>query len=296
MVGSCDMGEIRSWDVEAGYDGTERQRRGCRAHPASARPAAPKRYDHAIRRVQHQPALNALGWQLYTVHERYTEPMTTAAKPQGRSEAAAARLRSDIMLEALAPGDQLAEASVARRLGVSRVPVREALFTLEREGLVDFTPSGRAYVKVLTDHDFTELFVMRLTLEPVAARLAAPHLRDHPEALLANLAATAEATSILDVTRLDLEFHDLILAATGNGRLLKSWRALRWELGLWLGRLHRIHERRTKSVRTETLRAHGELIDCFRERSPAACEKLMRVHIQGWHDWLPQSDSATDEG
>lgn len=214
--------------------------------------------------------------------------MNHPLRPQARSDAATAQLRADIIDEVLAPGEPLAEASVARRLGVSRVPVREALFTLEREGLVGFTPTGRAYVKSLTPQDFAELFTLRLTLEPVAAGLAAPRLRDHPEALLANVAATGRARSILDVTRLDLEFHELIMEASGNARLLKLWRSLRWELGLWLGRLHRLHERRTKRVRDETVRAHRELIERFRTSAPAACEELMREHIHGWREWLPQ--------
>ena len=63
----------------------------------------------------------------------------------------------------------MAESAAARELGVSRVPIREALFTLEREGLVEFSDTGRAYVKELSPHDFEELFVLRLALEPVAA-------------------------------------------------------------------------------------------------------------------------------
>jgi DNA-binding GntR family transcriptional regulator len=220
--------------------------------------------------------------------------MTPAPRPQGRSDVTAARLRADIIDEVLAPGDALAEAAVAKRLGVSRVPVREALFTLEREGLVDFTATGRAYVKTLTAQDFSELYEMRLTLEPRATRLAAGHLRERPQALLENVAATARAESILDITRLDLEFHQLIMEASGNGRLLKAWRALRWELGLWLGRLHRMHERRTSGVRAETIRAHGELIGCFRTRPPEACEELMRQHILGWHEWLPQASAPAE--
>jgi DNA-binding GntR family transcriptional regulator len=231
---------------------------------------------------------------LYTVSKRYTKNMATDPATQDRSDHATARLRADIIDEVLAPGDALVEAAVARRLGVSRVPVREALFTLEREGLVGFTATGRAYVKALTAHDSNELYVMRLTLEPAAARLATATLREHPETLLANVAETAKATSILDVTRLDLEFHQHIMVCSGNARLLKAWLALRWELELWLGRLHRLHERKTRSVRAETVRAHSELIALFRSQSPAACEGLMRRHILGWHAWLPESPAGTD--
>ncbi len=214
--------------------------------------------------------------------------------PANRSDAAAARLRADILSDVLAPGASLAEASVARRLGVSRVPVREALFVLEREGLVEFTTTGRALVKRLTPHDFEELYVMRLALEPLAARLAAPHLRADPQALERNVAATAHARSVDEVTRLDLEFHELILAASGNSRLLRSWRALRSELGLWLGRMQRLHERRTRRLAADTARAHGEMIACFRTRSAAMCERILRQHIHDWKAWLPADDAAAD--
>ena len=217
--------------------------------------------------------------------------MKADLEPQNRSDAAATQLRSDIMEGALAPGDLLAEVAVARRLGVSRVPVREALFALEREGLVDFSATGRAYVKQLAPRDFEELFVLRLTLEPVAAKLAAPHLRGALGALEANVAATARARSIADVTRLDLEFHEIILASAGNARLLKLWRSLRSELELWLGRLHRAHQIQTKVTRDETVASHRELIEGFRRESPAACERLMERHIQGWREWLPLTAS-----
>ena len=91
----------------------------------------------------------------------------SAQKP--RSDQAFTSLRSRILDGHLEPGSLLAEVAVARELGVSRVPVREALFALERDGLVEFSETGRAYVKEFSPHDFEELYVLRLALEPVAA-------------------------------------------------------------------------------------------------------------------------------
>ncbi len=221
--------------------------------------------------------------------------MNARPKPLTRTDATADRLREDILQATLAPGEALAEAAVAKRLGVSRVPVREALFTLEREGLVEFSPTGRAFVKELTARDVHELFAMRQTLEPTAARLAAPAIRKHPQALLETVAATAKATTLRDVTHLDLAFHELILMASGNARLLRAWRALRWELGLWLGQFHRLRESRTKDVREETVRAHTHLVELFRTGTPAACEHEVRRHVVSWKEWLPAIDQATGE-
>jgi len=204
-----------------------------------------------------------------------------------RADETAQGLRRDILQGVLPPGTLLAEASVARQLGVSRVPVREALFALEREGLVEFSATGRAYVREMTPQDFEELYLLRLALEPLAAKLAAPHLQRDPSPLEANLAATSQAASLHEVTQLDLDFHELILVASGQRRLVELWRSLRSELELWLSRLHRSHQTQTRETREATVDAHRGLIDCFMTQPPAAAERLMRTHIQGWREWLP---------
>jgi DNA-binding GntR family transcriptional regulator len=215
--------------------------------------------------------------------------MSIAPNPAFRSDSAASLLRAEILNGTSAPGALLAESAVAKRLGVSRVPVREALFALEREGLVEFSPTGRAFVKALTPQDFEELYVLRLALEPLASRLAAPALKADFAKLEKNLAATRRARSVQEVTLLDLEFHQIILEASGNLRLLKLWRSLRGELELWLGRLHRSHQLQTKETLKETVDAHQSIIESFRSQNPATCERLMREHILGWREWLPLS-------
>ncbi len=185
------------------------------------------------------------------------------------------------------PGALLAESAVAQDLGVSRVPVREALFALEREGLVEFSETGRAYVKELSPRDFEELFVLRMTLESAAASLAAPAIREDASTLLRNIAATRKARSLSDVTRLDLEFHELILELSGNARLLKLWRSMRGELEMWLGRLQRQHRGQKLDTREQTAASHEKLVEAFHSHSSAACERLTREHIVAWREWLP---------
>ena len=175
-------------------------------------------------------------------------------------------------------------------MGVSRVPVREALFALEREGLVEFSATGRAYVKDLTPHDFEELYVLRLALEPVAARLATAALRKDASRLEANIKATSKVPTLLQVTHLDLDFHEIILEASGNARLLKLWHSLRSELELWLGRLHRSKQLQTRGTCAETVTSHKALVTAFKTKSPAECERLMRQHILSWREWLPTTE------
>lgn len=204
-----------------------------------------------------------------------------------RSDQATHTLRQRILDGDLPQGTLLAESAVARELGVSRVPVREALFALERDGLVEFSDTGRAYVKELSPHDFEELYVLRLTLEPTAVRLAVPTLRLDGSALERNIEATSHASSLIQVTHLDLDFHEIILEACGNARLLKLWQSLRSELELWLGRLHRSRQIQTRGTREETVAAHRDLLECFRNESPSVCDRKMREHILSWREWLP---------
>ncbi len=215
--------------------------------------------------------------------------MNLTPNPAFRSDSAASLLRAEILNGTSAPGALLAESAVAKRLGVSRVPVREALFALEREGLVEFSPTGRAFVKALTPQDFEELYVLRLALEPLASRLAAPAFKADTSKLEKNLAATRRARSVQEVTLLDLEFHQLILEASSNARLMKLWCSLRGELELWLGRLHRRHQLQTKETLKDTVDAHQAIIESFKTQTPTVCERLMREHILGWREWLPLS-------
>jgi DNA-binding GntR family transcriptional regulator len=142
-------------------------------------------------------------------------------------------------------------------------------------------------VKQLTARDFNELFVVRMTLEPAGARLAAPVIRKDPAKLVKNIAATRKAPTLGEITRLDLEFHELILELGGNARLLKLWRSIRGELDLWLGRLHRRHREQKLDTREQTAASHEELVEAFQTQSSATCESLMREHIAAWREWLP---------
>jgi len=181
------------------------------------------------------------------------------------ADSAGGRLRQEILDQVRPPGALLAEAAVAREMRISRVPVREALFALERDSLVEFSDTGRAYVKKLRPDDFQELFVLRRALEPLGAQLAAPAIRREARRLESNLAATRRATSLRELTRGDLDFHEAVMDASGHARLVRLWKSLRSELELWLAGLQQQLERRTKRTREATVADHEKLLRCFRE-------------------------------
>ena len=174
-------------------------------------------------------------------------------------------------------------------LGVSRAPIREALIELETRGLVEFDSTGHTRIPALTPRDIEEILTVRLMIDPVAAGLAAE--RGTPrsfEALEANIVATGSAKTLADVSRLDAEFHDRIVRATGNRRLLLCWNVLKDQFGLWLTQMQLRHEAATHRTRQETVESHRRLLDVIRAGDPKKASDEGRRHVAGWIRLMPE--------
>ena len=191
----------------------------------------------------------------------------------------AERLRRAILAGDFAEGDALPEAQTAEKLGVSRVPVREALAELERQGLVAFDAHGRAGVKVFTAEDVEEILSLRAALQAMAAGLAASKLTpgdvERLEALLDRAARTRDLTKF---SALDSAFHDEIVAIARHRRLSRAWTDLRAQMELWLARLHRRRDRVKHDVRPVTLKSHREIVEVLKTRRPEAAARRLEKH------------------
>jgi DNA-binding GntR family transcriptional regulator len=141
------------------------------------------------------------------------------------SSSVAARLIRDAILRGeLAPGQPLREVELARHMGVSRTPVREALRLLQNDGLVEFAPNRGATVKCYTAADLEDVYNLRAALEGYAAQTAAEHITDgHLTALdescerYEGLRNSGDNLALL--AEENLVFHNTILAAAGSARL-----------------------------------------------------------------------------
>ena len=109
-------------------------------------------------------------------------------------------LREEIMLGTLQPGERLLFADLAKRYGVSAIPVREAVRQLESEDLVEFKPHTRVEVKALPYADGVWASEVRVELEPLAARLATPHVTSDR---LERLGQIVDAINVIHVTSSD---------------------------------------------------------------------------------------------
>jgi len=162
--------------------------------------------------------------------------MTTfsALQPSSLVEEAYQEIRAAILGGRVATGSQLSEAGIAREMGVSRGPVREALRLLEQAGLVVREPNKGYRVASFTREDLVEFASLRLALEGLALRGA---IRDPktPVELRAIWREMGEATRREDRARaieLDRQFHETLVVRSGHRRLRAVWNQLRDQIEL----------------------------------------------------------------
>src|SRR5436305_5372508 len=147
------------------------------------------------------------------------------------SQRVAEELRRSILTSRRRPGDRLIEDRLSEELGVSRIPVREALRVLAGEGLVDVQPRRGASVADVSLEVARDLVEVRATLEGLNARLAARH---HNPAIVGELREVlqqgnraAKSRNVDDLVRLNGEFHDKLAEAGRNSILWDIMRTLR---------------------------------------------------------------------
>lgn len=199
----------------------------------------------------------------------------------------ASRLRREITSGERPAGSKLSEPSLAREQGVSRGPVREALRVLEREGLVIFDRVGRSRVVEMTASDFEDICLIRSALESTAAVDAARRCDDRLlTALEANIVAMSAARTLVDVTSLDLEFHQLIMESSGRRPLIATWRSIRSQLALWLGSLQRVREATTADVLEQTVESHRELVAVLASGDAVRSVSVFTTHARGLVRWV----------
>lgn len=208
------------------------------------------------------------------------------------------RLESAIMEGELAPGARLSESGLARRFGISRGPLREAIGQLEGRKLVTRETNLGARVVALSPEDLMDLMDVRESLEGMACRLAASRIsRADLGRLESMLDGHAQTDEILNGRsyfqgRGDQDFHQVILSAAQNARLSVL-------LGQDLYALMRLYRRKlsTKPGRAaQALAEHRTILDALAGRNPDAAEAAMRAHIRAGRvaarAWLEDTPDA----
>jgi DNA-binding GntR family transcriptional regulator len=205
------------------------------------------------------------------------------ATRQTLGENVADSLREAIFRGLFKPGQRLAEASIANMLKVSRAPVRDALASLEQEGLVSRDTNRSATVICLSRKDVDEICCLRLALEVLAVQRAIEMGTDeHWDRLAANIRKTEAARAPEQLSNLDLEFHDTLMRAAGHGRLLNTWMRLRSQVRLLMMR----RNLGDADSHCGTVWGHRGLLEALRRRDLRRALEMVELHHRRQYDWL----------
>ena len=188
-------------------------------------------------------------------------------------------LRRRIIANELSFGAKLTEDSLAKELGTSRTPIREAFNRLAQEGFVTVSPGRGAFVASFSVDDMVQLLEIREALEGMAARLATSRItKASLEKLQRRMKFEVckrvddEYTGYLDVDR---EFHESVIAACGNQHLCQLMKSLRDRIQMLRYRSVILPGRARKSFQE-----HLGIIDALSARDPDLAEHRVRTHIR----------------
>ena len=204
------------------------------------------------------------------------------------SEKVFSRLKELVFSNRVRPGERLLDRDLARLLGVSRTPVREAMARLHQDGLLE-TRDGRYFVVDIQDaRNIGDLYDLREVLEVHAVHLAARRACGDDLAELAALLETlegyhADPQKRAEEIKLGLRVHEIIARASGNGFLHETVTRLlnRMRLFIWVETLNEDVQQAE-----DTHREHAAFLTLLRERRADEAEAVMRTHLRKARDHI----------
>jgi DNA-binding GntR family transcriptional regulator len=213
------------------------------------------------------------------------------------SDRVAESVRAAIQDGVYRPGTKLVERTIASQLGVSHIPVREALARLADEGLVQRIPRRGAWVAGLTPVGLAEISSLRIVLEGFVVRRAQERLTPAAEARLRSIAAhmldAADAGGVDALVELDQEFHGLLWAISDHSLLNEVAAGVR-------GRVAAFLRAATRSLPADELRAHAAshmvLVDAIAGGDPEQAQAEMARHIEVAALRIERSLAGAQEG
>lgn len=187
-------------------------------------------------------------------------------------------LRKAILTGQLKPGDRLMEVHLAKRLGVSRTPIREAIHKLEQEGLVTMIPRRGAEVARITERSLQDVLEVRRALDALSVELACERITAEQIGELARACEQFEqATHSGDtaaVAKADVAYHDIIVKAAGNRRLQQLVNNLAEQMYRY-----RFVYLKDISQHEMLVKEHQEILQYIRQRDKERAAQAARKHI-----------------
>jgi len=188
-------------------------------------------------------------------------------------------LKTEIVKRNLKPGTKLLEVKIAKQMGVSRTPVREAIRELVAEGFVKMIPNQGVIVSIASIEDTQEVLQIRSVLEGLAARLATKVISGEEikelEKYIEQMEYYANKDNALAFSKIDVEFHELILNICGNNRLIQIRKNLSDQ-----AHRYRIRSLSIPGRLKHSLKEHQEIIKALKRKDSEQAGRLSQKHIE----------------
>ncbi|GGJ87291.1 GntR family transcriptional regulator [Pseudomonas matsuisoli] len=205
----------------------------------------------------------------------------TKERPENLAERIYGQLKDDIFEFRLLPGDRFSEGEIAARMDVSRTPVRQALYRLEREGYLEVYFRSGWQVRPFDFQYFEELYELRIVLEIEAVKRLCERPADQPAPLLDELkviwcvAAGEYLSDGREVSQLDERFHCQLVEAAGNREMARIHADVSEKIRI----IRRLDF--TKVPRVElTYQEHARILGAILSRRYEEAQLLLRAHIE----------------
>lgn len=209
------------------------------------------------------------------------DPLTTSPPFSyvTKSEFVVEYLKEAILNGDLEPEARIDPEEIAEQLNLSPMPVRQALLRLEETGFVTRQPHRGAFVAPVSKEQIREIYLIRASLEALAARLAAECMTDDAierlEEILSQAQIARESEDFTRLNELNAEFHTIGYETTGLPLLLK----LIADLRAHSERYRRLHSQLSHRT-AEAYREHGQILNAWRNRDANAAEHWVRLNIE----------------
>lgn len=195
-------------------------------------------------------------------------------------------IRNAIIQGKFKPGEKIPEHDLAKQLGVSRTPIREAIRILEQQGLVETRPKNGTYIAGLDREQVKHGLLVRAALEELAVREALERLEpeewnrlcDELDELLRGMRAAGKRGDAIGATELDVEWHTLLIDAAANPYLSRAWSVAGLSFLIWSPERELYPLAPDEWIGLFDSR-HQEVLTAFRTRDPDGAAEAVRRHI-----------------
>jgi DNA-binding GntR family transcriptional regulator len=209
-------------------------------------------------------------------------PTVPEAGPTHRTGRAYESIRDAILENRIKPGSHLSENQLARSLGMSRTPIREALKVLQGEGLVEIVENAGIFVRQITLKEVFDLFEVRAVLECAALPSALEKITDEEiDAIRARWAAQEEKArsgaeiDLNGLMAMDLDLHFFVVDRCGNEFLKTVLAGIRMRI-----KRYQLMSARALDNAHSVIEQHLEILDYMKRRDVEALARVLKRHIR----------------